>query len=126
MTRYEEIVAYRQQGMTYKEIATKIGVTKQRVAQIIGKQSIPHFRPIIHEDCIFPNLMKWMNENKVSRKEFCRRMNGGDACDASYFTKIMRGEKDIQKSTIDKMLKVTGLTYEVMFYEEKECVGGES
>jgi hypothetical protein len=57
-----------------------------------------------------------MNDNKVTRREFLRRM-GLVTHNTNYerFNNILRGEGDPQKHYIDKMLEVTGLTYEVLF-----------
>jgi hypothetical protein len=59
-----------------------------------------------------------MNENKVSRTEFLRRMGFfpyGE--NHTRFCKYIRGEWQPKKPYIDKMLAVTGLTYETLFEE---------
>ena len=67
----------RDQGMTYQQIGEVCGVSRQRIGQILGKWNPNNFH-VITDSCIYPNLRKWMNDNKVSRAEFCRRM-GYDA-----------------------------------------------
>lgn len=44
MTTRERALAYREQGWTYAKIAEEIGVSKQRVAQICGRQDTRYFR----------------------------------------------------------------------------------
>lgn len=106
--------------MTYKQIGEAMGISRQRVSQICGKQDVAHFRVIT--DCPYHNLRNWMNENKVSRTEFIRRMGlESNRENLARFRKIIRGENEPRKSYIDKMLKVTGFTYEQLF----EVIPGE-
>lgn len=107
--------AYRDQGLTYAQVAEKLGVSKQRVAQLLGQQDTRRYQPI-KETCIYPNLRAWMNDNKVSRSEFLRRMGlTTQNTNAVVFNHILRGEQDPRKSFIDKMIEVTGLPYETLF-----------
>ena len=110
--------AAREQGMTYQQIAEMYGVSKQTVGQICGKGQ-PYMFRAVSERCVYPNLRRWMNDNKVSVKELLRRMGKTaytSTCDSmgSY----LRGEHDPPKVIIDAMLKATGMTYEEMFYRE--------
>lgn len=117
-TKTAAYIADREKGMTLQQIADKNGVSKQYVAQVVGKQSPKGFR-VITEECVYPNLRKWMNANKVSRAELCRRM--GITSEPSNIARLrtyMNGRADPPKRTIDKMLQVTGMTYEVLFYRE--------
>lgn len=115
MTKKELIIKLHDDGLSYTEIGRTIGVSRQYAATVCGKQDVAYFKPI-GDTCVYPNLRKWMNENKVTRREFLRRM-GLVTHDANYkrFNNILRGEGDPQKHYIDKMLEVTGLTYEVLF-----------
>lgn len=115
MERKEQMERLRDQGLKYREIAEMFGVSKQYVAKVCGKQNTAHFKPIGGE-CVYPNLRKWLNENQVTRAEFLRRM--GFIVHASNYTrlcKIISGEWPPRKDYIDKMLEVTGLTYETLF-----------
>lgn len=115
MKRRRQMYAMRFQGLTYQKIADEFGVSKQYVAKVCGNCCPPNFRGI-DEKCIYPNLKKWMNDNYISRAEFLRRM-GISAHTSNYqrFTAVMRGETQPKKDYIDKMLAVTGLTYEILF-----------
>ena len=109
--------------MTYSEIAQKVGVSKQRISQVLGKQDVRYFVKIDEDACLFPNLAAWMNENKVSRMEFVRRM-GYEAIPpaAVRFSDIMKGRLHPRKPYIDRMMKVTGMTYEKLFaVNENDC-----
>ena len=120
MTKKEQMVLMRESGMKLREIADALGVSRQYVAEVCGKCTPAHFRPVGSE-CIYPNLRKWMNENNVSRKEFVKRM-GLEIYPDSYnrFGKLIKGESQPPKPYIDKMLKVTGLSYETLFAEVAE------
>ena len=118
LSKRKQMQMLREQGLKHREIAEKFGCSRQYVAMVCGKCDPAYFSPI-GDDCIYPNLRKWMNENKVSRKEFIRRMGlaefGGNH---ERFSKCLRGESHPRKPYIDKMLEVTGLTYETLFYTE--------
>ena len=115
MTKKGKILDLRKEGLKYKEIADQVGCSVQYVAQICSKGNPGHFR-FVGDDCVYPNLRKWMNENKVSRKEFLRRM-GLTTHPSNYerFCWYVKGKSFPRKDYIDKMLSVTGLTYETMF-----------
>lgn len=115
MTKKEQMIAFRNQGMKYRDIAKAFGCSYQYVAKICATYDPSHFR-CIYEECVYPNLRKWMNENKVGRGEFLRRM-GLDAHPTNYerLKYVIRGESYPRKDYIDKMLEVTGMTYETLF-----------
>jgi transcriptional regulator with XRE-family HTH domain len=109
-------MAERAKGKTYREIAEQYGVTRQAIADACGKYEEGKFKPWTEERCIYPNLRKWLNENKVSMKEFIRRAGnipGGNT--DSLFRNYFKGKNEPRKGVIDKMLEVTGLTYEQLW-----------
>lgn len=110
--------ADREKGMTYQQIADKYGVSRQAVGQVCGKWN-PHNFKVVTGKCVYPNLRKWQNDNKVSQKELVRRMGltayAGTCTQISAYT---TGLTDPPKYIIDKMIEVTGLPYEVLFYRE--------
>lgn len=116
--RADLYLAEREKGLTYRQIAQKYGVSKQAVHNVCAKQN-GNFRPFTEETCVYPNLRQWLNDNRITKSEFIRRMGATyitqeNARYAAYF----RGEHYPSKQTIDKMLAVTGLTYEQLFYRE--------
>jgi transcriptional regulator with XRE-family HTH domain len=109
----------REQGLTYQQIADLFGVSKQRVGQVLGRYEPAKFQYVSEKGCIYPNWRKWMNENKVGRNELLRRMGLQAAAESSHnLASYMTGRTNPRKPYIDKLLKVTGLTYEELFYEE--------
>ena len=116
-SRKKQMQEDRESGMTFAEIGKKYGISSSRVGQILGRHCVKNFQPV--RNCIYPNLAKWMNENKISRAELTKRIYGNsDATNALRIASYIRGETDIPKRTIDKLLKVTGMTYEVLFQKE--------
>lgn len=112
------IIKERESGMSCSEIGKKYGISKQRVQQISGTNRGNYFAPIKESQCIYPNLRNWMNDNKIARAEFLRRM-GYQSCprNITKLSGVMLGA-NMRKDYIDVMLKVTGLTYEELFYKD--------
>lgn len=108
--------AEREKGKTYREIAEMYGVTSQAVSIACGNQKGYQFRAWTVDRCVYPNLRNWLNENRVSLKEFIRRMD----CLPSGTTEAklrsyLNGKAYPRKKVIDRMLAITGLTYEQLW-----------
>lgn len=117
MGNKEQILEDRAAGMTYKEIGEKYGISRQRVCEICKGRTPKNFHYVTDEGCVYPNLRAWMNENLVSRSEFIRRSKF-EFCPGNTlkFSAIMRGEiTDVRKNWIDEMLRITGMSYEMLF-----------
>lgn len=117
-SKRKQMQMLREQGLKHREIAERFGVSRQYVAMVCGKCDPAYFIPV-DDKCIYPNLRDWMNKNKVSRNKFVRRMGlttGPGNIDR--FSAYIRGINQPRKPYIDKMLKVTGMTYETLFYTE--------
>ena len=121
MSRHPRTDLYREareKGLSYREIAKMYGVSFQTVAFACGRSGY-HFKPFTEKSCVYPYLRKWLNDNSVSRNEFIRRMGCVPCGDANMrYGAYFRGECYPSKQTIDRMLQVTGLTYEQLFYRE--------
>ena len=119
MTRKEQVLADREAGMTYSQIARKNGISYQYVGQICGKSNPNNFR--CHgEKHVYINLRNWMNENKISINELVRMMgNTAYSKNCSIVSSWLTGRKDPPKKAIDKLIEVTGMPYEVLFQKEK-------
>ena len=110
--------ALRDTGLTYREIAEKMGISRQCVAQMCGKSDTSHFVKF-SDAVVYPNLRKWLNENKVSMAEFIRRCGYTSVSNEyQYFSRWMHGRVDPTKRIIDACIKATGMTYEELFYQE--------
>lgn len=114
-------LAERAKGLTYRQIADKYGVSHQTVAMACAQYAPGHFRPFNSKQVIYPNLRKWLNDNKVCKSEFLRRMGKvGYGESVQTLGDWFRGRSYPTKQNIDLILAVTGLTYEKLFEIEKE------
>lgn len=110
--------AEREKGLTYQQIAEKHGVSKQCVAQVCGKQSPWKFR--YNNTCIYLGLRRWMNENKITVSELVRRMGHVvHTTNHARIRDICLGRTELRKCEIDKLIEITGMTYEELFREEE-------
>ena len=60
-----------------------------------------------------PSIEKYMTDHNISLREFARQ------CDmpSSTMCRLLKGQTEPPNSTIDKILSVTGLSYEECFRE---------
>lgn len=65
---------------------------------------------------IYQNLEHWIWQHCNSATDFARKID----YTYSSFKDFMKGKNGTTKYTIDKILVVTGLTYEVCFKEKHE------
>ena len=122
MSRSDEYRELREQGLTYREIAARYGISYQAVAQVCAKSNICQFKPIWPKSCVYPGLRNWMNRNHVSRAELYRRMHDGSPCigKAPYIIRDrMTGKSPWRMDEIERLLDITGMTYERLFREER-------
>ena len=116
MSSYEEKLKLQEQGFSYTQIAKILGISPQAVRQALSKHNPNYFRPFSEKGCIFKGLREWLNRNKVSRAELIRRMGYESLSDTSIrFRNYLSGVSEFRKRDIDKILEVTGLTYEQVF-----------
>lgn len=119
--RKQFIIDMHNKGVTYEEIGKMLGVSKQRVAQIApAKIYSRFFREITPKQCVYTGIRNWMNENKITLSELSRRVYGnGTPNNYHQTTRMLRcGGDYTNKWMIDKILSVTGLTYEEAFKKE--------
>lgn len=112
-TRAKLYLEDRKNGMTYREIADKYGVSYQSVHTCCTKVDGTYHIKVNRKNCIYPNLRAWLNADKDRMKRFFQEMKG---CSIREY---MRGEMQPKKDIIDRMLALTGMTYEVMFAQEE-------
>ena len=122
MKKYELYREERAKGLTYKQIAEKYGVTKQNVAQCCGEHNPKHFRFWTDEMCVYPNVRNWLNKNKMTKAELLRRLGVKPHQQThNVLRNYLLGITFPSKQKIDKLLSVTGLTYEQFFAKEGQA-----
>lgn len=114
MTREEKIGMFcmRMDGYTLQEIGNKYGITREYVRQIldVGK------RKDIFQKIVYPGLKQYLVENKMSVRKLSFLIG------TQYQTALntLCGKSKPGMDVINKILQVTGLTYEEAF-----SLGGE-
>lgn len=109
------------QGCSANEIAIKCNVSRQTIYNYISagkidrsnirKYSDRDVRKDILDTVIYKNLREWMRNNNISIYKFHIMSN------TNYLSlsNALRSNRNIRKSTIDAILKATGMTYEHAF-----------
>lgn len=118
MGKFELYRQERRNGLTVQQIAEKYGVTKQCVSQACCVGNKNKFKGITNQECIYYHLREWMNVNKVKKSALMFRV-GLEPLSANYekFNKILTGKSEPKKGLIDKLIRVTGLPYAMLFWE---------
>lgn len=119
--RLMDIIQMRLDGYTIQQIADKYGVTKQCIQQqlsIIAGNAKPRPRGI-DERVAYPNLAKWMIDNKVPKYKLSGMVGMTSKCTTSIKAKLY-GERDFSMTEIKKLLEITGQTFEYLFEEKSK------
>ena len=115
--RKEQMEEMFRKGMTYAQIGKEFGLSRQRVYQIIGGSYRNNYHGIKPENCVYVELHNYLIANRMSISAFTRKAYG---CYLPRYCKQISNAfkgKDVPKSVVDKILSVTGLTYEQAFGE---------
>ena len=105
MTKSEIYRAERDTGKTYRQIAELYGVSYQNVQQACV------WKPAEYGSCIYPQIKKWMNDNRVKLPEMAERMCVPD----HSLRKALNGSASLKKEYIDALIALTGIAYEELF-----------
>lgn len=113
MTIDDKVEAFRMKlnGYTYREIADRYGVTRQRIQQIFSSREKGRRDS---KNCIYPNLKRWMQDQNHSYHTFSDLVEVAP----STMYRILTGQQEPKKSIIDSILSGTGMTYETTFMKE--------
>ena len=103
----EIMIAMYDKGMTYQQIGEVFGISKQAVHQLINSGDGVRLSTLAKIPYI--GLRMWMLANRVTVKELNKRVGTATS---------ITGGSNPRMDTINKILKVTGLTYEECFKTE--------
>ena len=118
MTREQKIEAFtmRLDGASYQKIADRFDVSKQCIHQLLfGVVSSKSVDSRINR-YKFPNIIKWMDNNSVTLKEFGDKVIPGKGKDAIY--RKLSGKSSFTMKEVQTVLDVTGMTFEEAFETE--------
>ena len=116
MDRKERIFELRRIGLTYREIGAMCGCSGQYAWSIAkGTERERPTRRVTEEECCYPNLREWMNDNKVSIGSLCRALYGRG--DSGYPNQLRwkMNNGTLKKWEIDAILSMTGMSYKEAF-----------
>ena len=108
-----EMFRLRVSGMTYEAIGEKFGVTKQDAYSALNYIVKGTGRGIAR--CVYPALSDWCNKHEESFYSLSKKIG----MNITYMYTKMEGKHPFKQTEIDKILAITGLTYEVAFAREK-------
>ena len=115
----ETALELRSDGMTYTEVASVLGVTMGEVyiaAGHVGRTRT--YRAFTPKRCVYPNIRDWLNNNKITLRQLCEYMCPFvTGATINRIRDMLSGATELRKSDIDRLLKLTGLTYEQAFLE---------
>lgn len=103
--------AMRLDGHALQEIADKYGVTKQRIMMLVPKTGGGRK---LYGDSVYPQIKAWLSENRMSNKRLGVMLGVSN----TTLSRWLMGGDTIPKAKIDKILSLTGLTYEQAFKKE--------
>lgn len=117
MTKEEKLMAYsmRLDGKTLQEIADHFCVSRQRIHQLLPRDSIL-CRPESYRGFIYPNITKYLRDSDKTVALFSEEIG----VSVSGLRSNLTGKRTLCKSTIDAILRVTGMTYEEAFATASE------
>lgn len=117
MQKYDEIKKLREQGKTYQQIADELGVSTQVVSAALKKAN-NNFKVFTKERCIYVNIRYWLNTNRITINDFITLL-GLIVCESTRwrYRRMLNGFAEPSKGDIDRILEITGLTYEQAFIE---------
>ena len=115
MTIDQKVEAYRMrlEGSTLQSIADTFGVSKERIRQILPGEGKSWSDDAVLSRCAYPGIARWLFENRLNYSEF----GGLIGFSQATISRWMNGVNKLNKPAIDKILEVTGLTYEQAFGE---------
>ena len=112
MTIDEKVEAYRMrlEGASFSEIGNHFGVSKQCIQQILPVPEKSRVE-MSANSCVYKGISKWMLENGISYSKLARYSGVSTAC----IFKFLTGKGSANKTTIDKILDATQMSYEAAF-----------
>ena len=118
--RAMDMFKMRLEGATYQEIADKYGITKQRVEGILKMRepSKKHSNKK-YEKCIYKGLREWLQQNNYKLNDLQNLISKNKQSQAGNSLRMkLCGEREFRLSDINKIINLTGMTFEELFMQE--------
>lgn len=111
-----EAVRMRKDGMSYQEIADRFGVSRQAINALFRDGKRADQKPKNTHLIKYIGIKKYLEKNRISIGKFSKMCR----VDNTTMWRNITGQTDMLKRNIDKILLVTGMTYEQAFKEDKK------
>lgn len=114
----KQMLLWREQGLTYQEIADRCGISKQRVHQIIG---VVRKNNVDIESIVYKGIYDYMKENsKITYSTLYSKISGGNSSENAIknFRVFLHNSADEGKlniKQIKRLIKLTGKSFEELF-----------
>ena len=112
MSRIEQFVADRINGMTMEAIGQKYGVSKQYVHSEL-QRFLNTGRKKVYQKITYPKIRAWFVESDQTFSDVERKLGIGK----NTLSKKLKGNSWFKKSELDSFLNHIGMTYEEAFKE---------
>ena len=111
-----EAAKMRKKGMSYQEIADRFGVSHQAINVLFRDGKRVDRKPRNTHQIKYIGIKKYLETNRISIGKF------SNMCGVNSTTlwRNVIGKSDMLKRNIDKILCVTGMTYEEAFKEDEK------
>lgn len=105
-----------EENMTYGEIADAMGVSRSYVALLL-KETVkkPNFHRWAWDSTPYPVLTQWMNEHQMSKMDLATALGYSPSSNSQYIVYRRMKEGKLDKTEIDKLIQITGISYENLF-----------
>ena len=122
MVDREKALELRREGLSYIEIAVALDCTIYDIHIAVGHVAGGAFlRAFTPERCVYSGIREWLNNNKMSLRQLCEHMDTiVTGATLNRVRDMLRGTRELRKSDIDRLMEITGLTYEQAFLEGKK------
>lgn len=114
----KQMLLWREQGLTYQEIADRCGISKQRVHQIIGRVRKNN---VDIESIVYKGVYDYMKENsQITYSTLYSKISGGNCSKNAIknFRVFLHNSADEGKlniKQIKRLIKLTGKSFEELF-----------
>lgn len=116
--RQQALTLRSEKNMTYQQIANTMGISRAYVGQLLSGSQKTNFRVIKGETIPYPRLVDWLNENQTSFSELTRLLGYGSNYQNCERVKKRISTGTLRKNDIDKLLEITGMDYEDLFWRQ--------
>lgn len=102
------------EGYTQVEIGNLLGLSRQRIAQIMGGRGKPY--SMVRPRSIYRGLNEWMMQNNITYATLTAMMGYSPSTSAQMQVRNrIMGDTELRMRDINKLIELSGKTYEYLF-----------